>query len=89
MIALHSSVASWYQDAGPTASGFHAYYGVANRYLRFRTRVRFVYRRRRLTAVVDDRGPFVAGRTWDLNEHFAAALGFSGVATVRYRVLSR
>ena len=36
----------------------------------------------RVTAVVDDRGPYVGGRTWDLNQNTAAALGFSGVGTV-------
>jgi rare lipoprotein A (peptidoglycan hydrolase) len=83
---LSYATASWYYDGGNTASGFHATYGVANRYLAFGTRVLFVYGGRRVTAVVDDRGPYIYGRTWDLNQNTAGALGFSGVATVGYRI---
>jgi rare lipoprotein A (peptidoglycan hydrolase) len=35
-----------------------------------------------VTAVVDDRGPYVGGREWDLNQNTARALGFGGVGTV-------
>ena len=35
---------------------------------------------RTVTAVVDDRGPYVAGREWDLNQNTAAALGFTASA---------
>jgi rare lipoprotein A (peptidoglycan hydrolase) len=35
-----------------------------------------------VTATVDDRGPYVGGRDWDLNQNTAAALGFGGVGTV-------
>jgi rare lipoprotein A len=76
------TVASWYNDGGNTACGFHAGLGVANKTLPCGTKVTFVYGGRRVTATVDDRGPFVAGRTWDLNQSTAAALGFGGVATV-------
>ncbi len=37
---------------------------------------------RTVTAVVDDRGPYVGGRDWDLNQNTAAALGLIGVQTV-------
>ena len=80
------AVASWYYDAGNTASGYHSYYGVANKYLPFGTKVRFAYRGRRVTAVVDDRGPYISGRTWDLNQNVARDLGFSGVAVVGYHI---
>jgi rare lipoprotein A len=76
------SVASWYNDAAGTACGFHAGLGVANKSLPCGTRVRFRYGGRSVTAMVDDRGPFVAGRTWDFNQNVAAALGFGGVGTV-------
>jgi rare lipoprotein A len=76
------SVASWYYDAGSTACGFHAGLGVANVSLPCGTRVRFRYGGRQVTAVVDDRGPYVGGRQWDLNQNTAAALGFAGVGTV-------
>ena len=74
--------ASWYNDGGTTACGFHAYYGVANRTLPCGTTVSFRYNGRSVTATVDDRGPFVAGRDWDLNQNTAGALGFGGVDTV-------
>ncbi len=76
------SVASWYQDGGSTACGYHAHYGVANVSLPCGTKVTFVYNGRSVTATVDDRGPYVPGRTWDLNQNTAAALGFGGVANV-------
>jgi hypothetical protein len=76
------SVASWYSDGGTTGCGFHAYYGVANKYLPCGTRVSFFNGGRTVTAVVDDRGPYVGGREWDLNQNTAAALGFGGVGTV-------
>lgn len=76
------SVASWYDDAGSTACGFHAYYGVANLSLPCGTQVAFLSGGRSVTATVDDRGPYVSGREWDLNQNTAAALGFDGVGTV-------
>lgn len=79
---FHQSVASWYNDAGTTACGFHAYYGVANRNLPCGTHVTFLSGGRSVTATVDDRGPYVGGREWDLNQNTAAALGFGGVGSV-------
>ena len=82
LTVYRESVASWYQDAGGTACGFHAYYGVANRTLPCGSKVTFISGGRRVTATVDDRGPFVGGRDWDLNQNTASALGFDGVETV-------
>ena len=82
LTVFRESVASWYDDGGGTACGFHAYYGVANRTLPCGSKVAFLYGGRRVTAVVDDRGPFVSGRDWDLNQNTAGALGFDGVQTV-------
>lgn len=78
------AVASWYDDGGGGACRAHAYYGVANKTLPCGTRVSFRYGGRSITAVVDDRGPYVAGRDYDLNQNSAAALGIIsiGVATV-------
>jgi rare lipoprotein A len=82
---MHHAVASWYDDwTGQTASGRHCFYGIANKYLRFGTRIRVYYRGRAVTATVDDRGPYVYGRDFDLNQNVAHALGFNGVATVGY-----
>ena len=74
--------ASWYNDGGNTACGFHAYYGVANRTLPCGTKVAFRFDGRSVTATVDDRGPYVGGRDWDLDQNTASALGFGGVGTV-------
>jgi hypothetical protein len=82
LTAYRPSVASWYNDGGNTACGFHAYYGVANKVLPCGTQVTFSYGGHTVTATVDDRGPFVGGREWDLNQNTAGALGFGGVATV-------
>jgi rare lipoprotein A len=76
------TVASWYEDGGSTACGFHAGYGVANRTLPCGTKVRFRHAGHSVTATVDDRGPYVYGRTFDLNQTTAAALHFAGVGTV-------
>ncbi len=76
-------MASWYKDDHvATACGFHAKFGVANRTLKCGTKVVFIRAGLRLTAVVDDRGPYVKGRAWDLDEHTAAALHVTGVAPV-------
>ena len=82
LTVYRESVASWYDDAGSTACGFHAYYGVANKVLPCGTKVTFRYNGRTVTATVQDRGPYIPGREWDLNQNLAAALSFSGVDTV-------
>jgi len=82
LTVYQQSVASWYQDGGATGCGFHAGLGVANRSLPCGTKVRIRYGGRSVTAVVDDRGPFVGGRDWDLNQNTAGALGFGGVGTI-------
>lgn len=85
------AVASWYSDAGATASGWHAYYGVASLAYALGTRVRICYpvgSSRCVSATVDDRGPYITARSWDLNQNVAAALGFSGVDSVSWRVAS-
>lgn len=61
----------------------------AHRSLAFGTRVTFKYKGKSVTAVVQDRGPYVSGRAFDLGPGTAKALGFSGVGTVQYRILGR
>jgi rare lipoprotein A (peptidoglycan hydrolase) len=83
------AIASWYYDQGQTASGWHAFYGAASLTLPFGTRVRFCFpawSRRCVLATIDDRGPYVPGRSFDLDQNIAAALGFTGVQTVGYRI---
>ena len=90
-----SAKVSWY---GPgfygrtTASGAVLTQGmmnVAHKSMAFGTKIQFEYNGKTATAVVNDRGPFIAGRVFDLGPGTAAALGFSGVGTVRYRVVGR
>jgi peptidoglycan lytic transglycosylase len=82
MTVFRAALASWYSDGGNTACGFHAGDGVANRTLPCGTKVVFRYGGRTVTATVDDRGPYVGGRDWDLNQNTAAALGFGGIGQV-------
>jgi rare lipoprotein A len=82
VVVFTQSVASWYEDGGNTACGYHVTYGVANRTLPCGTKVTFSYHGRTVTATVDDRGPYVSGREWDLNQNTASALGFGGVDDV-------
>lgn len=82
MTVYRQAGASWYYDAGNTACGFHAQYGVANRTLPCGTKVALRYGGRAVTATVDDRGPYVGGRDWDLSQTTAGALGFGGVGEV-------
>ncbi len=60
---------------------------VAHRSLPFGTKIQFQYKGRSCTAVVRDRGPYVGGRVFDLGPGTAKALGFSGVGTVKYKIL--
>jgi rare lipoprotein A (peptidoglycan hydrolase) len=79
---FQQALASWYYDAGGTACGFHAHFGVASPGLSCGTQVTFRNGGNEVTATVDDRGPFVGGRSWDLSQTTAAALGFAGVGAI-------
>ena len=82
IVGLAPTVASWYYDAGSTACGFHATFGVANKTLPCGTKVTLSYGGRTVIATVDDRGPYVYGRTYDLNQNTARYLGMWGVGQV-------
>jgi len=56
--------------------------GVANKTLPCGTRVHLRYHGRTIVAPVIDRGPYVAGRDYDLTEATKNALGFPGVGTI-------
>lgn len=87
--------ASWYgQESGSrTASGL-AFDGsqmiVAHKSLPFHTRLRLSYRGKSLVVPVEDRGPYIAGRTLDLSKAVASYLGTipAGVATICMERLS-
>ena len=57
--------------------------GVAHRTLPCGTKVKLRYRGRAVTVPVIDRGPYVAGRDYDLTEATRQRLGFPGVGTVQ------
>jgi len=56
--------------------------GVANKTLPCGTKVKLRYRGHSVTVPVIDRGPYVAGRDYDLTEAVKVRLGFPGVGTV-------
>ncbi len=56
--------------------------GVANKTLPCGTKVKLRYHGRTVTAPVIDRGPYVAGRDYDLTTAVKEKLGFPGVGTV-------
>jgi peptidoglycan lytic transglycosylase len=56
--------------------------GVANKTLPCGTKVKLRYHGRTVTVPVIDRGPYVAGRDYDLTEAVKVKLGFPGVGTV-------
>ncbi|HYJ22037.1 MAG TPA: septal ring lytic transglycosylase RlpA family protein [Solirubrobacterales bacterium] len=56
--------------------------GVAHKSLPCGTRVKLRYHGRAITVPVIDRGPYVAGRDYDLTAATRARLGFPGVGTV-------
>lgn len=61
--------------------------GVAMRTVPLGTTIEISYHGKTVTAVVNDRGPFVGNRQIDLQPAVAHALGFDGVDTVGYRIL--
>jgi rare lipoprotein A len=85
--------ASW---SGPgfhgrtTASGerFNQYaMTAAHRTLPFGTKVRVKHKDRSVIVVINDRGPFIKGRSLDLSKGAARKIGCSGVCLVEMKVL--
>jgi len=88
-----TSKASWYGPGfyGNTTADGTVYTDtiilVANKTLPLGTKVAINYNGRTVVAPVKDRGPYVAGRDFDLSAGLAAALGFSGVQTIRWAIV--
>jgi hypothetical protein len=77
--------ASWYGGGGPLACGgwlTSSTLGVANKTLPCGTMVTLRYEGRSLRVPVIDRGPFVAGREYDLTQATKEALGFGDLGQV-------
>ncbi len=83
--SYRATVASWYGGGGGLACGGYltnSTMGVANKTLPCGTIVTLRYGSRSVRVPVIDRGPYVAGREFDLTEATKNALGFEGVGTV-------
>jgi rare lipoprotein A (peptidoglycan hydrolase) len=61
--------------------------GVANKTLPCGTKVLFRYGSRAIQVKVIDRGPYVAGREWDLTAATAVALHFPGLGPIQWRII--
>lgn len=91
-------VASWYDCAKPgecskskrTASGEkfnpHAL-TAAHRTLPFGTKVKVTYKGKSVIVRINDRGPFIKGRSIDLSRAAARKIGCKGVCVVTIKVL--
>lgn len=60
--------------------------GVANKTLPCGTKVLFRYGGRAIRVPVIDRGPYIAGREWDLTGATAEALRFPGLGPIEWRI---
>jgi rare lipoprotein A len=79
------ALASWYGGGGGMACGGEltsSTLGVANKTLPCGTLITLRYGGRSIRVPVVDRGPYVAGREFDLTEATKSALGFDGVGDV-------
>jgi len=83
--SYHLAMASWYGGGGTMACGgtlTSSTLGVANKTLPCGTLVTLRYDGRSVQVPVVDRGPYVAGREFDLTEATKRALGFEGVGEI-------
>jgi hypothetical protein len=87
---LHVSVASVFRDygLGLACGGLlgRNQLGVAHKTAPCGTLITFTYAGRSLTVPVIDRGPYIAGREWDLTGFTADALGFPGLGQIEWAV---
>ena len=93
-----AAVASWYDCAKPgecskrkiTASGekFNPNaHTAAHRTLPFGTRVKVIHKGKSVIVRINDRGPFIKGRSIDLSRAAARKIGCKGVCKVKLVVL--
>ena len=96
----HATVASWYDCAKPgecsrhkiTASGERFNPNAltaAHRTLPFGTRVKVTYRGRSVIVRINDRGPYIRGRSLDLSRAAARRIGCPGVCRVSMKVVGK
>lgn len=85
---MQTALASYYTDHGTGACGVgdvQSGYRFASLFLRCGTQVVFCYRQC-VTAIMSDHGPYVAGRTFDLNSNLKYALSCGDLCSVRWRI---
>ena len=63
--------------------------GVAHKTMPCGTRLRMCYKRRCAKVVVNDRGPYIRGRAFDLQEGVKRQLRFPSLGNVRYERIKR
>jgi rare lipoprotein A (peptidoglycan hydrolase) len=89
-VGVHASVASVFTDygLGLACGGVlgRDQLGVAHKTAPCGTLITFAYAGRSLTVPVIDRGPYIAGREWDLTGATAAALAFPGLGQIQWSV---
>lgn len=82
--------ASYYDTGEGTANGeTSSTWTAANKTLPFNSHVKLtnVKNGKSVTVRVNDRGPYVSGRCFDISPHAMSVLGGDGVATVKWKVL--
>ena len=85
---MSSALASWYNLEGTGACGYGSVqsgYRLANLYLACGTLVKICHYGC-VIAQVADRGPYVYGRTFDLNANLKYAIGCPDLCYVRWRL---
>jgi len=94
IVKTYNAKVSWYKHGHTTANGekFNPYgHTVAHKTLPFGTLVRFTNpsNNKRITVRVNDRGPFIRGREFDLSKGAAIYLGFknAGVVTLKVEII--
>jgi hypothetical protein len=85
---MNSGIASWYYDNGNTGCGFHASFGVATLVAPCGSRFRICNGGSCIVATRDDSGPYVGGRTFDLDPASRAALACAGLCSVTWTRLT-
>jgi len=91
VIRKYYAYASWYNHGKITANGErYNPYGltVAHKHLPFNTRIRFtnINNGRSVIVRVNDRGPYIKGREFDLSKGSARLLGFTDKGVIKVEV---
>jgi hypothetical protein len=88
---MRTAIASWYAEHGPGACNLgpdvQTGYRFASLILRCGTHIRICRNHHCVTATMADHGPYITGRTFDLNWQLHNALGGGGVCEVRWRIV--